>query len=206
MSDPTEKRPEILGALALIAGGENTDEVQDLFSGAQAEAVAESAMLPIDGTNGSEEKLQKWGFVLGEPIDGTFRRATLPPGWKMKRSDHPMWTFILDDRGRQRGQMFVKSMFVMTEAHVQWSGRFAVRGPITADGRDYHDLEDGESAQMHYIAEKKGVGEVFRTDSRLVTVSMESYSIREAMREEVQRWLNGNYPDWRYDDFAYWDD
>lgn len=48
--------------------------------------------------------------VLREkPGDDMFCEAVLPQGWKVQRTDHSMWSNLLDDKGRRRAQIFYKA-------------------------------------------------------------------------------------------------
>ena len=102
------------------------------------------------------------GFTFGapDPDDPMFMPATLPPGWKREGGDHAMWSYIVDEHGRQRVAIFYKAAFYDRRAfmrlnslggyvteHVeygkplvfddQWATKEAVRATMT-ESRDEH--------------------------------------------------------------------
>ena len=46
-----------------------------------------------------------------------FTEATLPTGWKREPSEHPMWSYIVDERGIRRVSVFYKAAFYDRSAH-----------------------------------------------------------------------------------------
>jgi hypothetical protein len=75
----------------------------NVFHQSQAEARAEFEAL---------------GFTFGEPdaSDPMFRPATLPEGWSRKGSDHAMWSYLVDELGRERVSIFYKAAFYDRDA------------------------------------------------------------------------------------------
>lgn len=71
-----------------------------------------SDVLPVE-MNPSREAFEAVGFKFGEPVQGDelFLEATLPTGWQRQGSDHSMWTYIVDETGRQRVSIFYKAAF-----------------------------------------------------------------------------------------------
>ena len=63
-----------------------------------------------------KEEWEKIGFKFGDKIDDLFQKATLPPGWSKKPTDHSMWTDIVDDKGATRGTIFYKAAFYDMDA------------------------------------------------------------------------------------------
>lgn len=63
--------------------------------------------------------LEALGFVFG-PVDSgdpMFRPAQLPAGWRKEGSDHDMWSYVLDEKGRKRVSIFYKAAFYDRRAH-----------------------------------------------------------------------------------------
>jgi len=79
----------------------------------------ESDVLPVD-MSPSREAFERAGFKFGEPVqdDPIFVKATLPTGWSRKGSDHSMWTYIVDEQGRERVSIFYKAAFYDRSAHM----------------------------------------------------------------------------------------
>lgn len=51
------------------------------------------------------------GFEFGDATDKLFMAVSFPDGWGTKPTDHYMYTHIVDERGRRRGQYFYKPDF-----------------------------------------------------------------------------------------------
>ena len=57
------------------------------------------------------------GFTIGEVEDDLFTAVTPPCGWGLVSTDHYMWSHVLDDQGRIRGQLGYKG-----DRHDRWAG------------------------------------------------------------------------------------
>ena len=182
----TEKQaiddPMMVFAEAMIFGGPDTIERSEARG--QAELV-ESEVLPTDLNGGKIEDYEKIGIVFGDVCDGDimFQEVTLPDGWKKVRTDHSMWSDLIDDKGRRRAGIFYKGSFYDRKAHMNLNRRISVDcyehkfKAIATDGeKDLFEVEHG--------------GE---------------YDGREEARKQCEQWLNENHPDWK-DVTAYWDD
>jgi len=99
--------------------GRTDDFIASQERAGQQQLVA-SQMLPTD-TCGTDADFLAAGFTFGEPVAGDpmFRPATLPAGWTKTGSDHDMWSYILDERGRQRVAIFYKAAFYNRSAHMR---------------------------------------------------------------------------------------
>jgi hypothetical protein len=76
----------------------------------QAAFVADATALPVKiRPPDTEAAFVALGFTFGEPIDGVFREATLPPGWVKVATGHDMWSEIHDETGRKRVAVFYKA-------------------------------------------------------------------------------------------------
>lgn len=58
-------------------------------------------------------ELESAGVKFGDPApeDKLFVKASLPPSWKKRPTDHSMWSELVDDRGKVRAQIFYKAAF-----------------------------------------------------------------------------------------------
>lgn len=94
-----------------LATGNGSAVIEAMEAHGQTELV-NSDRLPVDATGGDEPYLAL-GFTFGppDPADPLFRYATLPPGWKRQPSDHPMWSYIVDECGHRRIAIFYKATF-----------------------------------------------------------------------------------------------
>jgi hypothetical protein len=78
-----------------------------------------SDVLPVDtGYGPKDDAYIALGFTFGEKVDDLFREATLPDGWSRKGSDHAMWSYIIDERGLERVNIFYKAAFYDRRAHM----------------------------------------------------------------------------------------
>ena len=90
--------------------------------------LVESTDLPSRLNGGSDDDFIALGFAFGEPHarDPLFRPATLPEGWRREGSGHAMWSYILDEKGRQRVSIFYKAAFYDRDAFMSLVGPYAV--------------------------------------------------------------------------------
>lgn len=90
--------------------------ITDMESAGQRQLV-ESADVPSNMRD-SQSDFEALGFVFGEPYqhDPMFRPATFPVGWKREASDHPLWSYILDQHGRRRVSIFYKAAWYDRQA------------------------------------------------------------------------------------------
>lgn len=103
--------------LAVFGGAEYIHE-QERAGQAQ---VVNSDRLPTklnDWPNEGDGPYLALGFTFGpaDPGDSLFRPATLPSGWTRRRTDHSMWTEVVDTLGRKRVSIFYKAAFYDRDA------------------------------------------------------------------------------------------
>ena len=131
--------PDGLDALLLLATGLATGS-PDEFIGAQEKAgqrqLVASQSLPTD-THGTDREFEAFGFVFGDPDphDPMFRPATLPAGWSKRGSDHDMWSYVVDELGRDRVGVFYKSAFYDRRAHMSLTTVYGYLCSCVYDGR-----------------------------------------------------------------------
>lgn len=65
--------------------------------------------------------LLRLGFSLGgpSPYKKGFRKAVLPAGWKIKPSDHYMYSWVVDEKGRRRAQIGYKAQDNWVSFHLE---------------------------------------------------------------------------------------
>lgn len=162
MNKPTNTTAEVagnpmVGLTTALPGGIEASEARG-----QAELVA-STSLPTEfnchGDKAAEarcqEVLESWGFKFGEPFpdDLLFRSTELPAGWVKEGSDHAMWSYVKDGKGRERLSIFYKAAFYDRRAFMNLSPRYTVESSTVEENEDFlkridcrkvMDLQTGE--------------------------------------------------------------
>jgi hypothetical protein len=107
---------------AMTNGGNPSRAIEAQERRAQTELL-NSTVIPSEVLHSSEEDLTALGFKLGDVVEGDklFRHAELPEGWKREGSEHAMWSYIVDDKGRRRCSVFFKGAWYDRSAHISVS-------------------------------------------------------------------------------------
>lgn len=94
----------------------------------QAELVG-SSVLPAE-MGDQRPAFEALGFWFGERVEGDplFIHAELPAGWSKAPSDHDMWSYVLDDKGRKRVSVFYKAAFYDRRARMSLARRYDIGG------------------------------------------------------------------------------
>lgn len=195
-----------LGA-ALALGTDGAIRMQEKMG--QTDVVF-SDNIPVDRHGIADDRLLALGFVLGpRAVDREiFQSATLPPGWKKKASDHDMWSYIIDERGRTRFSIFYKAAFYDRSAHMHATCRFAVDT----------DYAKSEKTTKHHVTVTDGGKVIKRFNGTLTRPPADDprtpgydaavrayYDELDALRAQARAWLLKERPE--YKDFtAYWNE
>jgi hypothetical protein len=130
--EDTSKRDPLIH---LLGGMDGSDYITGMESAGQQQLV-NSDRLPVEGSD--DPRLLELGFTFGDPDqdDPLFRPATLPPGWKREGSDHAMHSYLLDERGIRRVNVFYKAAYYDRRAdmHIQNVGMSVATETIYGDG------------------------------------------------------------------------
>ena len=105
-------------------------------------ALVNSFSLPIKYGRGNVKdtveylnKLKEIGIkVLGDK-DDLFMEVELPTGWSLKRTDHSMWSNLVDNKGRERASIFYKAAFYDRDAFINFNRRLH----ISSEKHDYDE-------------------------------------------------------------------
>lgn len=186
--------PGLMLAKAAIFGSSRSIEMQERQG--QQELVA-SSVLPADSiSRDGWEILERWGVHVLGAVDGDpmFRRVLLPEGWRVKATDHAMWTKLRDERDRERASIFYKAAFYDRSAH------FTLEHAVKV-GREW-----GAGPYSYFV--KVAGEEVFRGPTIEEKVEGETHREREdrdrAARAPADAFVAEHYPN--HEDFtAYWD-
>lgn len=158
--------------------------------------------LPVDTQGQGRAMFERVGIVFGDPVDELFVHVTLPEGWSRKGTSHSMWSYILDERGRQRILVFYKGAFYDRKAHMRMTRRFLVTSEMKVeddwDGGRRHVVEDAAKP----VDNPKKTGEViFASDY----AASNDYDAQDGHMKVCDAWLNEHFPLWE-DPTAYWDE
>lgn len=161
-----------LGFLAALC-----PEVQEVQG--QHELVA-SELLPTK-MDRQRDAFEKLGFVFGAPVagDNLFQEAKLPAGWTKRRTDHPMWSEIVDAQGRVRVSIFYKAAFYDREAFMRLASRYRIDASYD-DGPISVEVKDGDK--------------VIWTSEVVTCEPSKAYDTRQALRAQAATWLDENRP------------
>ena len=231
--------PAFLGALFGALSGAPAPGGEDMFGNLLASStpggieameargqarLCESCELPLDLNGGrkfatdAKDAYTKMGIEVTGSCSGNdekiFCKVKLPEGWKLKPTDHSMWSDLVDELGRKRAAIFFKAAFYDYHAHLDVQSRFSVRieseDAYTNRALTYEDRErlpyfgrvyDGEV--VVYATEP--VLKIEKKNSRDNAYMDYQDGQEQAMREECIAWLASmGYTDYE-NPFAYWE-
>lgn len=166
--------------------GRDPGGIEAMEARGQSELV-HSEVLPTDGLKKHKALLERWGFTIGEPVsdDPLFTRATLPSGWKRRKTDHLMWSEILDEQGRVRLRLFYKAAFYDRRAHTSLEPRYEV---------------EYETAS---VIDRKTGAALFVAEPMEVTDDRDEYAVVHERNKVARQWADDH--DINRDDPAEWD-
>ena len=164
----------------LLGGNPSAIELQEKTG--QRELIT-SNQLPVSlGMRGTaNEDYEKMGIrIIGETEgDNIFFDVELPQGWKIQPTEHPMWSELVDSKGRIRSSIFYKAVFYDRSAHVRISHRYEVHCEYEGKNKIfYHIVKDNETNKIIF-------GNV------------------KTSEKDGAEFLNKAFPDWR-NPHAYW--
>lgn len=130
---------------------------------------------------------EQMGIVFGNEVEGNplFVNCTLPSGWRKEASNQAEWTYLLDEKGRQRVRIFYKAVSYDSSAHMTPVGRIYLSGDYT-----FATVMDGEV-------------ELFRTEN-LPLAGQNAWVVHGKARRAAEAWTHFYFPDWE-NVLAYWD-
>ena len=102
--------------------------IEDMEAAGQTQIV-NSDVLPVKILHCKKEDFIQLGFIFDkpDPDDLIFCKATLPAGWSREGSDHAMWSYIIDEKGRKRVSVFYKAAFYDRHSHMSLNRRYGTR-------------------------------------------------------------------------------
>ena len=169
----------------------------------------ESTYLPKKFNGDKQSDFEEMGIVFDyDKTDDLFVTATLPAGWKKERTDHYMWSNLVDSNDNIRVGIFYKAAFYDRDAFMNTKRRYkAVITHTTPYG------EDGwlESPEVGQVVDMWGGKDtvVFQTEAEAVRPEEGDrsayYDAKNALQAEVAGWLDNNRPGWK-SAASYWDE
>jgi len=180
---------------ALVAATPGGIEIQEAQGQQQ---LVNSSKLPAKKY--ARETLEKFGVVFGEEDeDQLFVNVTLPDGWKLKATDHSMWSDLLDEQGRMRAAIFYKAAFYDRRASLTLVRRIKVdTGRVGENKREAKVVVNENDKELvltsYEKAYTKSVDDPFKPED----------DAAEFVQKQAFDWLAEHYPDWQ-DLGAYWD-
>lgn len=188
-------------AHAMMGGSSAAIEHQEARG--QRELVNSEA-IPYRGSNGKDRTiLESWGFKFGEH-DGEdlFIEVAMPAGWKKVRTDHSMWSNLLDDKGRIRASIFYKAAFYDRDAFMRLYTRYVIRRKYNDNDLAYGptgvEVRDGD-AVLFSVPFPKSLPKDANRDARL-----QRYKKEEELDAKALAWLEVHYPNYK-NAGAYWE-
>jgi hypothetical protein len=197
-TEDVNANPSSFLTLAMAAGP--SAAIQDQETRGQLSLV-NSDTLPTQMAPEDRAALEQVGFKFLGPVEGDsiFQYVQMAPGWKKERTDHSMWSDLLDGKGRKRGSIFYKAAFYDRNAHMYMITRFQVQ-------RDHERaLSSGEVVfRVHDRANKYTVVWTSEAIPDQGDFTIEKYNAEKDLEKTAVAWLKEHYPD-SANPAAYWD-
>lgn len=199
---PTNTLDEMRAIPGVVVGAAVNMEFQEkssLIVAQEARGQAEMELSDTLPTRGLRSLIESGAQITtGAQPDRLLTLVRLPDGWSKRRTDHHLYTDLLDEKGRKRASIFFKASFHDRDAFVTPCRRLSTR-------RDW----DLEKKSKRYAAEAlDGETVIFRTEERTIpegnTDRMAEFTIGREVEAEAAEWLNRSYPGWEKAS-SYWE-
>ena len=176
-------------AMAIAMSTGNASEGLEAVKNAEQNRARSACRLPKD-MSPSKEDFESLGFTFKDIGDDVLYQATLPDGWTLKSDGY--WTYLIDEKGRERGSYFYKGAFWDRSGHMNLHTRFRV-----CEGHTNSD--DCDSPIKIYA--KDADGTVIFDAGQCKEYYADGYE--DKIKKAVE-YLDTNYPEWN-DPTKYWD-
>jgi hypothetical protein len=177
-------------ALAIAMGTGSASEGLEATQNAEQNRARSLCRLPKD-MRPSREAFEALGFKFEDIGDDVLCQATLPEGWTLK-SDGGYWTYLIDEKGRERGSYFYKGAFYDRSGHMVLKQRFHI-------STQNIDPENWDSPIRITVVDFDGTV-LFDAGQCEKDYSDES----KELKQQARGYLSSNYPEWE-DETKYWD-
>lgn len=147
------------------------------------------------------EQLEQLGIVRLGDYDNLFYKVQLPIGWRVQPTEHNMWSDLLDEQGRKRGNIFYKPAFYDCWADMNLYCRYCA-------------VWDWEYTDNHKILRGCVMDQdtsIWFTDEFVLEPQDDDgedklrnfFDTRERLYQQALAWLNEHKPD-HLNPLAYW--
>lgn len=184
--------------LLLLASGMTTGNANEFVTAQEKTGqrqLAASSSLPTD-THDTDREFEAVGFVFGDPDprDPMFRPTTLPAGWSKRGSDHDMWSYVVDEHGRNRVSVFYKAAFYDRAAHMSLNTVYGYLRSCVGDSKPVVTDETWATPAALREAALAAVGSARQTvalyEGRAQSESPDAYAVKRLAeaRSEIARY------------------
>lgn len=170
---------------AVLASTPGGIEAQE--AAGQAALVASGAQLPKEIHGATREQLEVIGFKFGADIDDLFVSVTLPPGWKLKATEHSMHNDLLDQTGAKRAGLFYKAAFYDRKADLHFSSRYFVRNDYAKPTCTISVIDSKTGEVIHVVG----------------SCEYGAWNAMHELEDKGTVWLKEQFPEYR-NALAYW--
>lgn len=168
----------------------------------QQELVGQTEQLPTEGLHrviSNENPTTVWesmGITIGDVVgdDPIWTQVALPAGWKIKPTDHSMWSDLVDDKRRKRAAIFYKAAFYDRSCFIRPVCRFSTSQVYPEGG---HPVTEAVVADANFPEPIQS----FHTE---VVPGEDRWLSGDRVTKLANDWLTENYPDYE-NPAAYWD-
>jgi hypothetical protein len=106
----------------LMGGNPRAIEDQELQGQRHLCSNRDIMQLPVEanGIGDAHSEYKKMGIevIKNSAGDNLFYDVKIPKGWTLEASDHAMWSYLKDETGKERAQVFYKAAFYDRKAFV----------------------------------------------------------------------------------------
>ena len=201
--------PEVLLRVALRSVREDSDPssfIEAEEARGQRELVQQASQLPTEGSG--RPAWAKMGVIFGPEVadDPIWRHVVLPEGWKLRPTDHSMWSHLLDAKGAIRAKIFYKAAFYDRSCAIHPMPRYQV-------DTEYKNPDDWDGGSRDIVKDTATGRAVFETPWIPAAPEKLDYSsdaarerrkLKEDQRKLCCEHLKEKYPE-HEDPAAYWD-
>lgn len=194
-------RSQLLASMLALGADTNQNPIELMEAEGQRALVNSSqTQLPINFR--VQAQLETLGFVYGKQVDDLFVEVKFPEGWYIKAApDHSMYSYLYDNKNRERVSIFYKAAFYDRKASISLSLRFHISKWVHCDEKGNEVEENG--THLKTVIKDCGVT-VHTIGIRNQDGQLDDWKKDDKHSKEAKDWLKENYPE-HENPLAYWD-